>query len=231
VIRAVIFDHGHTLAGPLGGGWWPGHRFDELTRVHGIEIERGAAFDAALASAYAFLDAEHFGVATLVDEDAHFAEYYRVLLRALGKPAPEELLVQLSHAYVRELNFAPYDDTRATLERLRAMRLPLAVVSDSWPSVEAKYERLGLRHFFAAFVISSREGAIKPDPKIFAPALRALRTPPQETLFIDDGADLVDSARTQGFRALCIDRRATDRATPKAPGVIHRLSELFDHLA
>jgi HAD superfamily hydrolase (TIGR01509 family) len=226
-IRAVFFDHGHTLAEPLGGSWWPGHRFDELTRAHGLEIARDARFDAALARGYAYLDANH-AVANLEEEDAQFAEYYRIVLRELGVSAPPALIAQLSHAYVRELNFAPYDDTRGTLERLRGMGLALAVVSDSWPSVEAKYERLGLRGFFAAFVISSRERCIKPDPRMFTPALLATGVRPEEALFVDDGVDLVESVREQGFHGLVMDRAG---AHPRHPGFVRRLDEIVELLA
>ena len=225
-IRAVFFDHGHTLAEPHGGSWWPGHRFDEVTRAHGLEIARDARFAAALARGYAFLDANH-AVADIEEEDEHFAEYYRVVLRELQLPAPPALIAQLSHAYVRELNFAPYDDTRATLDRLRGMGLALAVITDSWPSVEAKYGRLGLREYFAAFVISSRERCIKPDPRMFTPALRATGCTPGEVLFVDDGADLVESAREQGFHGLVMDRAG---AHPRQPDFVRRLEEVIDHV-
>jgi putative hydrolase of the HAD superfamily len=227
VIQAVFFDHGNTLARPFGGSWFPGHRFGEIARAHGLGLAPDAPLETALARGYAFLHANHYAVASIDDEDGHFAEYYGVVLKELGLPAPPELLAQLSRAYVRELNFEPYDDTRASLDRLRAMRMPLAVITDSWPSVEAKYAQLGLRDYFSAFVISSRERALKPDPRIFAPALRALGVAPHEVLFIDDGVDLVQRAREQGFRGLVMDRA---RALPAQSGVITQLAELFGQL-
>jgi putative hydrolase of the HAD superfamily len=225
-IRAVFLDSGHTLVEPLGGSWFPGHRFFEITRAHGLEIPRDAAFASALAAGYAFLEANH-AVATLEEEDDHFAQYYRVILRSLRLAAPSALIGELAHAYVRTLNFAPYDDVRSALERLRALGISLAVITDSWPSVEAKFAELGLREYFSAFVISSRERCLKPDPRIYSRALRAIGVSAHETLFVDDGVDLVEKARAQGFRGLVMDRAG---AHPRRAGFIRRLDELFAHL-
>jgi putative hydrolase of the HAD superfamily len=121
----------------------------------------------------------------------------------------------------------PYDDVRPALERLRGAGLPLAVITDSWPSVEEKFASLGLRDYFAAFVISSRQRCTKPHPGMFEPALRATGVAPAEALFVDDGPDLVEGARAQGFRALLMDRAG---AHPRGPGTIRGLAELFAHL-
>jgi len=226
IVRAVFFDAGHTLMEPIGDSWFPGHRFFEIARSHGIEIADDEAFGEALAAGYAFLDANH-SVDTLEQEEAQFDEYYRVILRTLGLRAPPGLTAVLAHAYVREVNFRPYDDARPVLDRLREMGLPLAVITDSWPSVEQKFSDLGFRDYFATFVISSQQGCVKPDPRMFEPALRAIGVAAKETLFIDDGPYLVEDARTQGFRGLVIDRAAAD---PPGDGIIRQLDELFAYL-
>ncbi len=226
MIRAVFFDSGHTLMEPIGGSWFPGHRFFEIARSHGHEIANDAAFDEALAAGYAFLDANH-SVHTLDEEEAQFDEYYAVILRTLGLPAPPGLTAELAHACVRQVNFQPYDDVRPVLDRLREADLPLAVITDAWPSVERKFSDLGFRDYFAAFVISSQQGCIKPDPGMFAPALQAIGVSAKETLFIDDGPDLVEDARAQGFRGLVMDRAG---AHPPGDGIIRQLDQLFAYL-
>ena len=226
MIRAILFDSGHTLMEPIGGSWFPGHRFFEIARSHGHEIANDAAFEEALAAGYEFLDANH-SVHTLDEEEAQFEEYYRVMLRTLGLPARPDLTAELAHAYVRELNFQPYDDVRRVLDRLSEAGLPLAVITDAWPSVERKFSDLGFRDYFAAFVISSQQGCIKPDPGMFTPALQAIGVSARESLFIDDGLDLVEDARAQGFRGVVMDRAG---AHPPRDGIIRQLDELFAYL-
>ncbi len=226
MIRAVFFDSGHTLMEPIGGSWFPGPRFFEIARSHGHEIANDAALDEALATAYSFLDANH-SVHTLDEEEAQFDEYYRVILRTLGLSAPPDLTAELAQEYVRQVNFQPYDDVRPVLDRLREVDLPLAVITDAWPSVERKFSDLGFRDYFAAFVISSQQGCIKPDPGMFAPAIQAISISAKETLFIDDAPDLVEDARAQGFRGLVMDRAGTH---PPGDGVIRQLDQLFAYL-
>ncbi len=76
-------------------------------------------------------------------------------------------------------------------------------------------------------MISSQQGCTKPDPGMFAPALQAIGVSAKETLFIDDGPDLVEDARAQGFRGLVMDRAG---AHPPGDGIIRQLDQLFAYL-
>jgi putative hydrolase of the HAD superfamily len=219
MVRAVFFDSGHTLVRPLGGSWFPGHHFFAVTRSHGLEIPDDSALPRALDEGFAYLDANH-RVASLPQEEAQFVEYYRIVLGSLGLAPSPDLLAELSRGIVHRPNFEPYPDTRSSLERLRQAGLPLAVITDAWPSVETKFTELGFRDYFSAFVISSVQGCTKPAPGMFEPALRAIGVAADQVLFVDDGPDLVEAARAMGFRALLMDREATH---PPRDGVIRDL--------
>lgn len=205
MVRAIFFDSGHTLMRPLGGRWFPGHHFFPTVRKHGLEIADDDSLAAAVDEGYAYLDANHH-ITSLEQEEAQFAEYYRIILRELDRDATPELIAELARIVVHQPNFEPYPDTRDVLERLRGSGLPLAVITDAWPSVETKFTMLGFRDYFSAFVISSMQGCVKPDPGMFDPALRELGVAPADVLFVDDGPDLVEAARGMGFQALLMDR-------------------------
>ena len=227
MIRAIFFDSGHTLMRPVGGRWFPGHHFFDTARRHGLEIDDDEALAAAVDEAYIYLDANHL-VMSLAEEEAQFAEYYRIILRALGREAASPLIAELAHIVVHEPNFEPYPDTREALERLKGSGLPLALITDAWPSVETKYEVLGFRGYFAAIVISSIQGCTKPDPGMFDPALRALAVRPEEVLFVDDGPDLVESAQAMGFQGLIMDR---EQVHADAPNLVRDLASVLRFVA
>ncbi len=92
------------------------------------------------------------------------------------------------------------------LEKLRAMGLRLAVVSNSDGTCESILIEHGLRAFFDAVVDSTEVGFEKPDPRIFQRALEILGANPAQTLHAGDSyhAD-VEGARAAGVSALLID--------------------------
>ncbi len=72
------------------------------------------------------------------------------------------------------------------LERLRAARVPLVVVSNWDWGLPDHLERLGLAPFFAGVVTSGGVGVAKPDPRIFAPALELLGLPASDVAHLGD---------------------------------------------
>jgi HAD superfamily hydrolase (TIGR01509 family) len=92
------------------------------------------------------------------------------------------------------------------LEGLAAMGLRLAVVSNADGTVERALERQGLRRYLEVVVDSGVVGFHKPDPRIFAHALAAMRCEPDRALHVGDMvfAD-VAGARSAGIHALLLD--------------------------
>ena len=116
----------------------------------------------------------------------------------------------LAHAVVSDVNFEPYPSTRGLLDDIQQRGLPMALLTDAWPSVRPKFAALGFLEYFASFVISAEEGCTKPHIGMFRPALDALGVLPEEVVFIDDGADIVAGAKALGLQAHQINLDGND---------------------
>jgi HAD superfamily hydrolase (TIGR01509 family) len=146
------------------------------------------------------------------------------MLRVLGVAEPSaDLLRQLEEPAAGPV-LEPYPDARATLERLRADGLRLAVVSDSWAGLDDLFRELDLERYFDGFVISEVLGCRKPDPRMYAAGSDLLGLRPDECLFIDDDPDLVVAAVDLGYHGVALARDERP-VTPVA--VIGSLTELL----
>jgi putative hydrolase of the HAD superfamily len=234
MISAVVFDLGGTLLD-----------FNP-DRLPWLEWER-----AGLASAYAYLIAQGYGIAEqeLVThflhrlpvrweraiqggENLRLGEALRETCAACGvAPTAEEVKEAVAH-YIAPLDarVVPFDDTVETLETLRAHHYRLGLVSNTmWP---AKYhrqelERFGIGRYFDHTVFSSEIGTWKPQPGIYLCSLRALNVAAGEAVFVGDmpAHDIV-GAKEVGMRAVYRRNAAflPEGIVPDA--VIERLSEL-----
>ncbi len=63
-------------------------------------------------------------------------------------------------------------------------------------------EKAHLRDLFDVLVISSREGVIKPDPRIFQIMLERLEASPEEIIYVDDQQRHVEAAKLLGIKAI-----------------------------
>jgi putative hydrolase of the HAD superfamily len=90
------------------------------------------------------------------------------------------------------------DDLLACLRRIRG-RLKTAIISNAWPHLRARLSEAGIAGLVDEVVLSCEAGWAKPDPRIYAEALRRLGAGPQEALFIDDDAGHVAAARSLGM--------------------------------
>jgi putative hydrolase of the HAD superfamily len=94
----------------------------------------------------------------------------------------------------------------SVLELVRAVRrkapaAPVCLVSNATTRLERDLEALGLRSELDFVINSSRVGARKPDPRIFAAALDAVGAPAAAVLFFDDTLPIVEAARALGLSA------------------------------
>jgi putative hydrolase of the HAD superfamily len=89
------------------------------------------------------------------------------------------------------------------LELVRAVRRTsrVCLVSNATTRLERDLEALGLRAELDFVINSSRVGARKPDPRIFAAALEAVGVPAAGVLFVDDTLPIVEAARALGLSA------------------------------
>ncbi|HUO86398.1 MAG TPA: HAD family hydrolase [Thermoanaerobaculia bacterium] len=178
-------------------------------------------------------------------------------LRAVRDAVAAELPPPHDHARIRRRGFAraleeigcPDDAFAARLSReYLAFRLTAIRV---FPEVEPTLRQLA-RHFtlglvsngntdpvrappgvaFGFQVFAASCGVAKPDPGIFAAALRAAGCPAERMLHVGDSlADDVACPQALGIRAVWLDRRGDGDTAGAVPDLVVRsLGELLDHL-
>ena len=107
--------------------------------------------------------------------------------------------------------------TREALERIKR-GYSVAVISNSDGHIDAVLGRCGIGDCFASITDSGNVGYEKPHSKIFAAALRAMKAPPAESLYVGDlySVDYV-GAHKAGMEAVLLDVAGTyrDQRSPR----------------
>jgi putative hydrolase of the HAD superfamily len=152
------------------------------------------------------------------------AKWYRQALESGASPARADAFVQAM------CDFEPaFPEVLPLLERLAQNGAKLGIITNGPPGAHQrrKLTVAGLDHFFdQAVFISSEVGAAKPDPRIFAHALQALSSHPNETLFVGDSlTGDAGGALNAGLAAYWLDR---DRSHQKPPTGVHRIRSLTE---
>lgn len=134
-------------------------------------------------------------------------ELYTAVLAGSGVGNPDHLYDQLISADA----WTPYPDTAAALKAVAALGLPVAVLSNIAWDIRSAFERAGTADYVREFVLSYREGAVKPDPRLFALACERIGVPPVETLMIGDSAEADGAAAEIGCVVEIVDPLPTDQ--------------------
>jgi putative hydrolase of the HAD superfamily len=215
-IRGVLFDSGDVLIRPIGGRWNPRYDFEDILLAHhpATPVE---LFPEAFAAGQRVLDA---GTTT-----ADRTDYHRAMLAVLGIDAPSAALLQELEGPAAGPVVEVFPDVRPVLDRLRALGVGMAVVSDNWAGLEDGYRELGIERYFAGFVISEVIGCDKPDPRMYAAGRDLLGLDSGECLFVDDDPELVLAAIKLGYHGVAL-RRGGGPAPGSVP-VITSLEELL----
>jgi len=125
---------------------------------------------------------------------------------------------------VEAIRFSAYPDVIPALGALRDRGLRLITVSNWDCSLPRVLERCGLVGMLDGTVTSAETGAPKPDPAIFAAALKLAGCDASEALHVGDTAEEdVAGASAAGIRSLLIDRDG-------GAGDISSLEEIDQHL-
>jgi len=228
--RAVTFDFGDTLA--------PVSLVPVAERIRRAWSESGFAREAKLDfPPDAQLQALHLECSASagwpvrpgwVDD---YEEYYTLwankLLDALNVAQAELLAPRFAHTFrdVSDRLRVAYDDTHATLDRLRAQGLYLAIVSNNDGTLARRCGYLKLDVFFVCIADSAHVRSNKPDAGIFNHALEALKLSPREVLHVGD----LYGPGALGIDACWINRRGEPmppEAQHKPRFVIRELAEL-----
>jgi len=207
IIKAVFFDVGQTLVHPAPDG----ASFAATARRMGFEI----AIEDVLAhtpAMYARYEEHYRRDAGFWDDQerarAVWLDAYTLLYDRLGLgEAAAEAARRAYDFYFNPGAWFLYDDVEEALETLAGRGLKLGLVSNWDGSLQAVVDDLGIsRHL--DFVISSTDvGQHKPDPAIFATALRRVGVRPEEALHVGDHPEAdVEGALAAGLHAVLIDR-------------------------
>jgi HAD superfamily hydrolase (TIGR01509 family) len=139
------------------------------------------------------------------------------LLESIGRPDPT-FADELTALYCdrRDASLVPFAGALEALARLRAALPALGLVTNGAAGAQrAKIERFGLARFFDTIAIEGEVGAGKPDARVFARALDALRArAPHALMAGDDFSCDVLGALGAGLHAVWID--PARRAAPPA---------------
>ena len=114
---------------------------------------------------------------------------------------------ELFDIFTRPETWCVFEDVFPALDKLRAMGVRLAVVSNWDSRLEVLLRRIGLAGHFEFVLTSARAGYRKPDPRIFEAALTRLSLPPNDVAHVGDSyEDDFIGATNAGIRPILIDR-------------------------
>jgi 2-haloacid dehalogenase len=117
----------------------------------------------------------------------------------------EERRPLLCQAY---LQLSPFPEVPATLRRLNALALPLAILSNgSRDSIGAVVGHAGLRDAFAHLISVEEVGIFKPHPAVYMLAEKRLGLERSSILFVSSNAWDATGARYFGYRVCWVDRQ------------------------
>jgi putative hydrolase of the HAD superfamily len=212
----VFFDVGGTL---LNFNIEPSHLFARIVSDHGISVE-----PASLYRTMREVEARYpvpLGASAQSEAD-YWRAYDGKILEGLGLDSNQALLDEIARRFVEELTLEAFPESLAVLERIRALGVPLGVISNASHGILGDLERNGMAPFFTHIVYSQAVGAAKPDPRIFEEALRRFGVEAPSTWHVGDNPQAdIEGARAVGIRPVLVDRAGRHAAVEA-----HRVADL-----
>ena len=145
-----------------------------------------------------------------------FLVFEEILSDALKKSPERSLVIWFARLFrsltIRRLGLFP--DTQPALDALGATYRLSLVTDAQWVFSEPEIRFLGLEKYLETVVLSSRYFIRKPDPQIYAHALRAMKLQPSQALYV--GNDLyndVPGPQAIGMPVALIQREGPPPAT------------------
>jgi putative hydrolase of the HAD superfamily len=183
-LRAVIFDYGRVLTGPPDPA-----AYAELQRISGLSADRLDSFYWADRQAYDEGKLTGLG-------------FWRNIVRDAGLTLGESEIAELNLWDARM--WTRGDPAMLAWQlAIKQRGLLTAIVSNMGDSVhEHMMRELDWLSRFDVLVWSYQLGVAKPDPAIYRYAMERLGTRPDETLFLDDKAENVETAAALGMKGM-----------------------------
>lgn len=147
-----------------------------------------------------------------------------LLARELGREVPAETMMSA-------IRFRAFPEAHGALADLRRRGVRLVCVSNWDCTLPGLLDELGLAELLDAVVVSALAGSRKPEPEIFASALKRAGCGPGEALHVGDSREEdLAGARGAGIRALLLQRDPVSTEGYES-ATITSLVEISDHLA
>ena len=122
---------------------------------------------------------------------------------AIDKFPEYEKEIKLYYPNHRKMVNGAYQDTIDIFQKIKSQGYPCYVLSNwSDETYEGMEEQYPFLKEFDDKIISGREFLVKPDPKIYELAISRFNLIPEETLFIDDRADNIETSIQLGFKTI-----------------------------
>ncbi len=235
-IKAILFDSGRVLNGPVTGHWFITPNFWKYVDKNIYDSVDKRKIASAFYVADKYIVAQKL-MTTKEEEYQHFVKFYDIFSSQL----PElKLTSEAIESIAKDLVFNPqkyvfYDDALTVISELKG-KYKLAIVSDAWPSLLDVYEENNMISYFDSIVISSFIGTSKPDSKMYCTALEELNIKPEEAVFVDDSLKNCLGALTVGINTVLLCRNKKAYATQKIKSigkgykVVNNLNQLLKML-
>jgi len=220
--RGVLLD----ALGTLVGLDRPVERLTAELARRGAVVDAVAA-GAALSAEMAFYRAQHHRAVDAGTLEALRDDCAEVLRDALPPCAARLGVAALREALLAALRFTPYPEVSGALRALRAAGHPLVVVSNWDVSLHGVLADTGLAPLVDGVITSAQERVAKPDPELFARALRLAGREANSALHAGDSVEQdIAGAHAAGIVAVLVDRDAVGRA-PRGVAVVGDLEGLI----
>jgi putative hydrolase of the HAD superfamily len=213
VIRVVFFDAAGTLIRVLGG---VGQQYAQVAARFGVTAS-AATLDALFPAAFRVAPPMAFPGTDLAAVPIREREVWRGLVRqifaeagllpAFGAGGFDRFFADVYRHFESPEVWAVYPDVPPVLEALRAGGVRLGIISNFDGRLLPLLTGLGLAAWFDSVTLSSRVGAVKPAPAIFAHALATQGVTAPEALHVGDSpAEDARGAQAAGLGGLLVDR-------------------------
>lgn len=200
--KVIFFDVGYTLDMPASGDWMFTGKFLELA---GKKLKQRTETDIlqARSAGLRFLEQNHL-IQTVEAEIQNFFDYYSIISDQLdlGLTEKERHLISRDRACNME-NYIPYPGIEEVLNSLSKTH-KLGIISDTWPSIGAHLEHIGISQYLSFCTFSCFVGVFKPDQRIYQDALNKCGFHAEDTVFIDDAVRNLDGAAALGITPILI---------------------------
>ena len=222
--KAIFFDVGYTLDYPASGDWMFTRKFYEIAGEQ-VDAYSKTKIQEALDKSFEYLEKNHL-VKSVEAELEQFIHFYRELSHHLNLKLTELQIKEIAQDKTYNMdNYVTYPDVINTLKELRKTH-KLGVISDTWPSIDNQLQTLGILKYFSTCTYSCNLGIFKPDKRMYQDALNKMNALPNDTVFIDDRLQNLQSAAELGITPILIAANpASDIEVPFLK--IHSIRELL----